>query len=203
VPVTVPLDHSQDGRVYGYPVTGTLPTQTTRQTLALAVPFITQFYNGGITNTPVEQPIGTILSEPHHGLVVPPPFIVANYTPGWARLVTEPLGTITATDHHSLVVPFLASYYNGRDAVHPVTEAMGTVSTVDRHALVVPEASDEPRVEDCGFRMLVPHEIKAAMAFPSDYILLGNQRQQVRLLGNAVTPPVMSMLFQRCVETLQ
>jgi DNA (cytosine-5)-methyltransferase 1 len=98
-------------------------------------------------------------------------------------------------------MPFLASYYNGREAVHPVSDPMGAVTTVDRHALVVPD--EELRVEDCGFRMIVPKEIKAAMAFPNDYILLGGQREQVRLLGNAVTPPVMTMIFQRCVETLQ
>jgi DNA (cytosine-5)-methyltransferase 1 len=59
-----------------------------------------------------------------------------------------------------------------------------------------------PVVEDCGFRMLQPHEIKAAMAFPADYRVLGNKREQVRQLGNAVTPPAMNTLIQRVVQSL-
>jgi DNA (cytosine-5)-methyltransferase 1 len=50
--------------------------------------------------------------------------------------------------------------------------------------------------------MLQPHEIAAAMAFPDDYKVLGNQREQIRQYGNAVTPPVMTELFRRCVATL-
>lgn len=34
-----------------------------------------------------------------------------------------------------------------------------------------------------------PYEIKQAMAFDRDYIMAGNRREQVRLAGNAVTPP--------------
>jgi DNA (cytosine-5)-methyltransferase 1 len=59
-----------------------------------------------------------------------------------------------------------------------------------------------PAVEDCGFRMLRPHEIRNAMAFPEDYIVLGNGREQVRQYGNAVTPPVMQMLVERVVKAL-
>jgi DNA (cytosine-5)-methyltransferase 1 len=57
-------------------------------------------------------------------------------------------------------------------------------------------------VEDCGFRMLQPHEIGRAMAFPSDYIVLGTQRERVKQYGNAVTPLVMQLLFERVLEVL-
>jgi DNA (cytosine-5)-methyltransferase 1 len=50
--------------------------------------------------------------------------------------------------------------------------------------------------------MLAPHEIKAAMAFPEDYIILGTNRDQVKQCGNAVTPPVMEMLIKRAVRTM-
>ncbi len=36
-----------------------------------------------------------------------------------------------------------------------------------------------------------------------DYVVLGNEREQVKQYGNAVTPPVMEMLFQRVAETLR
>ena len=37
--------------------------------------------------------------------------------------------------------------------------------------------------------MLEPHKITAGMAFPKDYIMTGNKREQVKQAGNAVTPP--------------
>ena len=44
-------------------------------------------------------------------------------------------------------------------------------------------------MDDCTFRMLEPSEVKQGMAFPGEYVMVGNRREQVRLAGNAVTPP--------------
>ena len=68
------------------------------------------------------------------------------------------------------------------------------------HYLVQPDST--PAVEDCGFRMIQPHEIHRAMAFPPGYTVLGNQRDQVKQYGNAVTPPAMQLLMDRCMATL-
>ena len=76
---------------------------------------------------------------------------------------------------------------------------MGAITTVDRHALVSPEQL----IEECGFRMLQPHEIGRGMAFDDGYVVMGNNREKVRQYGNAVTPPAMELLLQRCLETLQ
>ncbi len=84
---------------------------------------------------------------------------------------------------------------------HKLDETVPTITTLDRHALVRPQP--DLQVDDCGFRMLQPHEIQAAMAFPSSYIVLGTNREKVRQLGNAVTPPVMEMLVNRCLESLE
>ncbi|MGH2478150.1 MAG: YopX family protein [Ktedonobacteraceae bacterium] len=62
---------------------------------------------------------------------------------------------------------------------------------------------ENPEPEDCGFRMLEPHEIKAAMAFPASYIITGTRRERVKQAGNAVTPPVMELLMRRCMASLQ
>jgi DNA (cytosine-5)-methyltransferase 1 len=99
---------------------------------------------------------------------------------------------------------FLLSYYTrlsgSKAAIAGLDEAVPTVPGWAVHYLASPGAS--PMVEDCGFRMLQPSEIQIAMAFPDSYIILGNQRMQIRQLGNAVTPPVMRMLLERCVATL-
>lgn len=115
----------------------------------------------------------------------------------------EPVGTISAGGiHHALItgqaMGFLQSYY-GTATDAALDDAMGTLSTRDRHALVVGKS---PQVEDLYFRMLKAHEVKAGMAFDRDYVVLGNTRDQVKQLGNAVTPPVMEMLIERCVQSL-
>jgi DNA (cytosine-5)-methyltransferase 1 len=52
------------------------------------------------------------------------------------------------------------------------------------------------------FRMLEPAEVIAAMAFPDTYVVLGNRREQVRMAGNAVTPPAARDLVAAVVESL-
>jgi site-specific DNA-cytosine methylase len=123
---------------------------------------------------------------------------------GTASGLDEPVGTISAGGvHHALItgktMGWLSSYY-GVATDGALDESMGTLSTRDRHALV--HGAKDLRVEDLYFRMLKAHEVKAGMAFAPDYTVLGNQREQVKQLGNAVTPPVMEMLIERCVQSL-
>lgn len=114
--------------------------------------------------------------------------------------VEEPARTLTGTGHQSLVtLPFLTDYH-GSGSARTVDRPIGTVDTRDRVGLVDPVAIE---VDDCGFRMLEPHEIGAAMAFPDSYLVLGNKRERVRQYGNAVTPPVMDGIMQRCVDSLK
>jgi DNA (cytosine-5)-methyltransferase 1 len=134
--------------------------------------------------------------------LVIPPFIldhIAEYRP---RSIDAPFSTIVAGgNHQSLIIPvWLMSYYqNG--SMQPITEPVPTVTTLDRCALVTGDCQ-MPEVEDCGFRMLVPKEIQAAMAFPDQYIVTGTRREQVKQLGNAVTPPAMKLLIERVAEIL-
>jgi DNA (cytosine-5)-methyltransferase 1 len=59
-------------------------------------------------------------------------------------------------------------------------------------------------MDECGFRRLEAHEISAAMAFPEGYIPSGlTKKDQVRLAGNAVTPPVMTWLMARVTRALE
>jgi DNA (cytosine-5)-methyltransferase 1 len=50
--------------------------------------------------------------------------------------------------------------------------------------------------------LLEPHEIQAAMAFLPAYVVLGNKRERVRQLGNAVTPPAARDLIAAVVEAV-
>lgn len=151
-----------------------------------------------------QQPFPTQTCYDATGLAVPPFILdhIAEYRP---RRITDPLSTVVAGgNHQSLIMPpgnsYLMTYYNN-GALVPVQHATPTVTTLERHALVVSEQR-QPSVEDCGFRMLTPGEIKAVMAFPKDYIVTGNRREQVKQLGNAVTPPVVELLMKRVMASL-
>ena len=50
--------------------------------------------------------------------------------------------------------------------------------------------------------MIRAREVGAAMAFEKDYVVFGDERQQVKQYGNAVTPPVMEWIIKKCVESL-
>jgi DNA (cytosine-5)-methyltransferase 1 len=113
------------------------------------------------------------------------------------RPISERLATVTASgNHHGLVT----TYY-GNGSTTPTTEALSTCTTVERHALLT---KDIPAVDisDVLFRMLEPSEIKRAMDFPVDYTILGNRREQVRMSGNAVTPPAARDLIGVVAESL-
>jgi DNA (cytosine-5)-methyltransferase 1 len=207
------------------------PTQTTKQPYALTVPpFIVeekQHHNG----KPLTDPLGTVIAGGnHHYLVAPPPFLIGQQSGAVARDVREAGPTVAGAGGISLIVPaggtwadaateahepyptqtarethgvafapphMLVPYY-GTSQAHGVEEPARAVTTHDREAL----CSVAPAVEDCRFRMLQPHEIQAAMAFPGAYTVLGTSREKVKQLGNAVTPPIMDMLLERCIATL-
>lgn len=98
---------------------------------------------------------------------------------------------------YGLIVPY---YRTG--VARPTSAPAPTITTTDRHALIILPPTATPTVEDCTFRMVQPHEIAAMMAFPADYVVSGTKREQVRQLGNAVTPPVMQMLIERLIAAL-
>jgi DNA (cytosine-5)-methyltransferase 1 len=97
------------------------------------------------------------------------------------------------------LAPFIVSHY-GTNNSSSIDAPVPSVTTIDRHELVSPQK--ELRVEDCYFRMLQPHEIGRAMAFPTSYEVLGNKRDRVKQYGNAVTPPAMATLIERQVQAM-
>ncbi|MDP9833020.1 DNA cytosine methyltransferase [Trueperella abortisuis] len=74
------------------------------------------------------------------------------------------------------------------------------ITTTDRYALTTSWTT--PRIEDTYFRMLTPDEVKLGMAFPAHYQAVGNGREQVRMWGNAVTPPAARDLYTIAANTL-
>lgn len=148
-----------------------------------------------------------------------------------AQAAVEPMRTQTTRNETGLLTAprnhMLMEYY-GNGQMHPTSKAIPTITTHDRFAMIttlrgtnapkdVGQPLDTfaanglhhglaefriPEVDDCEFRMLEPHEIKAGMAFPKEYIMLGNKREQVKMAGNAVTPPAARDLVACMAETL-
>jgi DNA (cytosine-5)-methyltransferase 1 len=196
------------------PVTEPMRAQTATLSEALIqipvpLPLIAELRGGGSDARPVTQPLSTVTARGnHHMLITAGGYIVSNYSPGrvWPA-DAEPLGTVTGIDHHGLLQPpVLVDTYHRTATPQPVSDPLTTLTTVDRHGLV--EAPDgtpggwPAAVEDCRYRMLEPPEQGAAMAFPPRYRVHGCKRDQTRQYGQAVTPPVATMLLERLVEIL-
>ncbi len=185
---------TESGRVY--PITAPMRTQTTQQNGALLVPA------GGTWNETAvhtDAPFPTQTTRDQYGVVQAPEASSALLGCLRAHSVPAPVQqpcptVIGGGNQHYLLLP----YYGSTTRLRELSEPVGTVSTHDREALL----GTAPAIEDCTFRMLAPHEIQAAMAFPSDYVVTGTSREKVKQLGNAVTPPMMTMLVQRCIDTL-
>lgn len=135
--------------------------------------------------------------------LVSPAFIAELHGTSHASGVNDPSMCVTAGgNHHALLSPeaFLTYYYGTQNA-GAIYEPVHTVTGVDRAGLV--GALESLTVEDLTFRMLVSREIGKVMAFPDQYDVLGTERDRVKQYGNAVTPPAMELLIDRCVASLQ
>ncbi|NUR07439.1 MAG: DNA cytosine methyltransferase [Nocardioidaceae bacterium] len=181
---------------------------------------------------PVDEPLHTVTAGGNHHYVASVPVTVSapattaraafvmrnNGSKGdgaeHCTTVAEPLRTLTTAGHQTLIefdpsaLALLVPYY-GNGAARRVSAPVGTVTTVDRWALTVPPPGSVDidasgiDLDDVLYRMLTPAEIGRAMAFTADYTVKGNQRQQVRQYGNAVTPPVAELLVSALVEAIE
>jgi DNA (cytosine-5)-methyltransferase 1 len=181
---------------------GTSPgmTQTTRQEHNILVPpAIVNLRNNANASSSLEAIKTVTAGGINHAL------LFGCYSPGWSRGLDQPTGSMTTTAQQALLTSenfqaFL-TYYYGSHTASRMTDALNTVTTTDRAAVAACKAG-RPEVEDCFYRCLKPHEVQRAMSFSEEYIVIGNSRQKVKQLGNAVTPPVMEWIVKQCVSTL-
>lgn len=117
----------------------------------------------------------------------------------------EAMKTIAARGtHHALVI----AHYGSKDARymghsrHPEDEPFGTIKTRDGQSLVEYDP-ERVAVEECGFRMLQPHELQRGQDFDPDYDFRGTKRQKVAQIGNAVPAAAEETLVRRVVESLE
>jgi DNA (cytosine-5)-methyltransferase 1 len=95
--------------------------------------------------------------------------------------------------------PFLLVYYgtDGSGGWQRIERPLRTITTLDRFALVEPSRSGHT------MRMLQPEELKLAMGFQKRYrinIPGITRRDQIKLIGNGVCPPVMQYLVNSIID---
>lgn len=96
--------------------------------------------------------------------------------------------------------PFLMVYYGSDHAEgwQSLDAPLRTITTLDRFALVKP--CDGGHV----MRMLQPEELKAAMGWPHRFkIERGTRREKIKLIGNAVCPPVVEAIVKHLLADCQ
>jgi len=176
------------------PVERPMRTQTTRHQDALVVPY----YSAAATAAPSSEPFGALTTRDRYGLA-----FVAELRGGGstARDVREPLSTVCASGNHHMLVRQNTPRGDPGQMCTPVTEPARTITTAG-HQSLVGWPHEVPDVDDCRFRMLAVPEIQAAMAFTPEYVVVGSKREQVKQLGNGVTPPAAEFLIRAMVESL-
>ncbi|ALD65666.1 DNA methyltransferase [Arthrobacter sp. LS16] len=162
-------------------------TQTTSYTRGLMIPVEGRLGKWAQTT---EEAMRTQTTRNETGLLTTPGhhMLMEYYGNGGTRGVDQAIPTIPTVDRFAMITTM-----RGTSAGHlansskPATDPLGTLTAGgNHHGLTEWTVND---IGECEFRMLEPHEISAGMAFPKDYIMTGNKREQVKQAGNAVTPP--------------
>lgn len=166
-------------------------TRTTRDAEGLLIPVEGR---DGKEARPAADPLRTMTTRNETAFIVP---MRNNNTP---KAMSEPLDTFAANGlHHAMITRHNSSRKgDGSEMSTAINDTLRTLTAVPTASLTTWE---QPKVDDCMFRMLEPHEIAAGMAFTPGYTILGNKREQVRQAGNAVCPPNARDLVSAVVES--
>lgn len=196
------------GRDAVQPVDMPLPVVTTfnHEHAVVSPPFMVILKNshsadGKYTLPPrgLDEPLTTLVASASQHALITPMLASVNYFDDRCVPVDQPMSTQTTANKNALITPpFIMAHYSNpvyTDMNHPVSTIVG----ITHHSLITPELM----LPECRFRMLEPHELKLGMSFTDAYIVLGNKRDQVKQIGNAVCPNVAQWIAERVMESLQ
>lgn len=200
------------------------PTVPTRDRISKvqADYFLHKQFNGPHNHQSVEQPAGSILTNDKHHLVAADRFI-ANGNPHntHTHSIESPSPTLTAGRHHHYLVN--PSWFN-EDGARSIDEpCFVVVARQDKAPLYLITCKEGPVAvpvyeDDCEWtiklkefmvlydicdikmRMLKVSELKVIQGFPADYVLLGNQTEQKKFIGNAVEKHVPAAMIEAMEE---
>jgi DNA (cytosine-5)-methyltransferase 1 len=191
-PLLIHTLYSDQARGVARSAYNTAFTQTTLNSQAIVVPpFIVGEQNS--TGLPLYTGATPFIIKGEHTMAEP-----------MVRSIADTLQTQVTRQTFSLVTnesfnSFISYYYRTLQ-VSGINESLGTVPTKDRMSIVNYTA---PNYEDCYFRILKAGEVKLAMAFDKNYHVCGSAKDQVKQLGNAVTPPAMEWIVEQVMNTFK
>lgn len=121
----------------------------------------------------------------------------------------EPVPVVDTANRHAVVAAFLQSYY-GQGTGSPADSPAPTATTKDRLGVVTVNLDGRTyAIADIAMRMLVPRELYNAQGFPRSYVIDRGadgrkltQEEQVRMVGNSVSPPQAAALVRANLREL-
>ena len=127
------------------------------------------------------------------------PLLIPQQSAGTAKPIGKnPLPTIATAGAISIVEPFMVKYYGNERGAESIDQPIGTITTKERFGLVrgfLVKYKGVKYILDIRFRMLQPHELAKGMGFPPDYKFAGKKKEQVKQIGNAVSPNLSEALI--------
>lgn len=161
-------------------------------------PFLTKLYGTGRT-ADIDDPMGTITAGGYKYGMAQPFMVEQNFRGAGDKLtrgVDRPIQTLLTKAHVNLCEPFVIEYYGSGSGMQgqDINRPLPTVTCRDRFGVV------QQYGLDILYRMLQPHELAAAMSFPSDYHWTGNKSDVVRQIGNAVPVGVSKAILKSLIQ---
>jgi DNA (cytosine-5)-methyltransferase 1 len=171
--------------------------------------FIDKQFSGDENHQSIEQPAGSILTNDKHNLVQAEKFVMNTNFNNIGSSIEEPAPVLTASRrHHYIVNP---SWGGNSGSVNEPCHVV--IARQDKAPLYVITCQEGPvavpvyegdcewtiklkefmalyNICDIKMRMLKVPELKKIQGFPETYVLLGNQTDQKKFIGNAVHPLV-------------
>lgn len=195
-------------------------TLRTKDTISLVQPCFIYRDFGSVTNSDVDSPAGSITASPKLNLVSCDPFIMDTAYNNGPKQIEKPLPTITANRKWHYLVnpqwfnqvpgsieqpaptliarmdkapPYLVTTESGQFAIECYeTDSVMTLKIKEFMALY--------GISEIKMRMLFIDELKKVQGFPDNYILLGNQAQQKKYIGNSVVPIVVTKMAEALIS---
>lgn len=171
---------------------GTITTKD-RFTLVQAT-WLDKQYSGERNHQSVDVPAGTIMPNDKHSLVTTRGFIYNPSHGGHTMHINQPCPTIIARQDKAPL--YFIQYSFSKDVRIEIYEGDSETMIKIKEFMALYELSD------IKMRMLKVSELKPIQGFPIEYILLGNQSEQKKFIGNSVNPKVVKSWAEEQCDAL-
>jgi DNA (cytosine-5)-methyltransferase 1 len=210
-PILATYHDEGEGAARGATMDRPIPTIDTSNRHALVAAFLGQnnggFYEG--SGVPLDAPLPTIMANGRGHNPIIAAHIQRDFGTSTGQPADSPLGTITSEGggKAALVYSFLQQY-NGTSTGQTVDTPINTITSLDRFALVTVK-KERYVIQDVLMRMLQPKELYLCQGFRPGYIIDRcadgtpiTKTEQVKMVGNSVSPPVAEALVRANCEHL-